>query len=99
MLSCPLPVQFEDRPGLVRSLRRWDLVALTINAVIGAGSMGSVWAAVISHLTFILPLVTWFLIGFFDEVPRELEEAAKLRFGRIAAIGSQVQRLHDRPIG
>jgi len=40
--------------------------------------IGSVWAAVISHLTFILPLVTWFLIGFFDEVPRELEEAAKV---------------------
>lgn len=40
--------------------------------------MGSVWAAVISHLTFILPLVTWFLIGFFDDVPRELEEAAKV---------------------
>jgi multiple sugar transport system permease protein len=31
---------------------------------------------VISHLTFLLPLVTWFLIGFFDEVPRELEDAA-----------------------
>jgi ABC-type glycerol-3-phosphate transport system permease component len=31
---------------------------------------------VISHLTVLLPLVTWFLIGFFDEVPRELEEAA-----------------------
>ncbi len=40
--------------------------------------IGSVWAAVISHLTFILPLVTWFLIGFFDDVPRELEEAAKV---------------------
>jgi len=31
---------------------------------------------VISHLTVLLPLVTWFLIGFFDEVPRELEDAA-----------------------
>jgi multiple sugar transport system permease protein len=31
---------------------------------------------VISHLTVLLPLVTWFLIGFFDDVPRELEEAA-----------------------
>ena len=25
---------------------------------------------VISHLTVLLPLVTWFLIGFFDDVPR-----------------------------
>lgn len=38
--------------------------------------LGSIWAAVISHLTFIMPLVTWFLIGFFDEVPRDLEEQA-----------------------
>lgn len=40
--------------------------------------LGTIWAAVISHLTFILPLVTWFLIGFFDEVPRDLEEQARV---------------------
>lgn len=33
-------------------------------------------AVIAAHLTFILPLVTWFLIGFFDEIPRELEEQA-----------------------
>ena len=33
-------------------------------------------AVMAAHLTFILPLVTWFLIGFFDEVPRDLEEQA-----------------------
>ena len=33
-------------------------------------------AVIAAHLTFILPLVTWFLIGFFDEVPRDLEEQA-----------------------
>ncbi|MBT9176944.1 MAG: Trehalose transport system permease protein SugB [Firmicutes bacterium] len=33
-------------------------------------------AIIAAHLTFILPLVTWFLIGFFDEIPRELEEQA-----------------------
>lgn len=38
--------------------------------------IGTVWAAVISHLTFILPLITWFMIGFFDEIPRDLEEQA-----------------------
>jgi len=40
--------------------------------------LGSIWSVVISHLTFILPLVTWFLIGFFDEVPRDLEEQAMI---------------------
>lgn len=38
----------------------------------------TVLAVVIAHLTFVLPLVTWFLIGFFDEVPRELEEQARV---------------------
>ncbi len=33
-------------------------------------------AVTAAHLTFILPLVTWFLISFFDEVPHELEEQA-----------------------
>lgn len=42
-------------------------------------------AIMASHLTFVVPLVTWFLIGFFDAVPRELEEQARVdgysRFG------------------
>lgn len=38
--------------------------------------LDTLWAVVASHLTFILPLITWFLIGFFDDVPRELEEQA-----------------------
>lgn len=40
------------------------------------GLLDTLWAVVASHLTFVLPLVTWFLIGFFDDVPRELEEQA-----------------------
>ncbi|WP_112322875.1 carbohydrate ABC transporter permease [Oceanibium sediminis] len=31
-----------------------------------------------AHLTFVLPVVTWFLIGFFDEVPRDLENQAMI---------------------
>ncbi|MCS7286871.1 MAG: carbohydrate ABC transporter permease [Anaerolineae bacterium] len=38
--------------------------------------LDTIWAVTISHLTFILPLITWFLIGFFEDVPRELEEQA-----------------------
>ena len=38
----------------------------------------SIIRVVISHLTVLLPLVTWFLIGFFDDVPRELEDAAQV---------------------
>jgi ABC-type glycerol-3-phosphate transport system permease component len=42
-------------------------------------------AIIASHLTFVLPVVTWFLIGFFDAVPRSYEEQAMIdghsRFG------------------
>ncbi len=38
--------------------------------------LDTVWAVVAAHLTFILPLVTWFLIGFLDDLPRDLEEQA-----------------------
>ena len=33
-------------------------------------------AVIAAHLSFVLPVVTWFLIGFFDAVPKELEEQA-----------------------
>jgi len=49
------------------------------------GLRDTVIAVVASHLTFVLPVVTWFLIGFFDAVPRSYEEQAMVdgetRFG------------------
>jgi ABC-type glycerol-3-phosphate transport system permease component len=43
-------------------------------------------AVIASHLTFVLPVVTWFMIGFFDAVPRELEEQALVDgYGRFQA--------------
>jgi multiple sugar transport system permease protein len=35
-------------------------------------------ALIISYLTFTIPLSTWMMIGFFDDVPVELEEAAMI---------------------
>jgi len=35
-------------------------------------------AIVLGHLTFGIPLAIWFLTGFFEEIPRELEEAAMI---------------------
>ncbi|CAN5644318.1 ABC transporter permease subunit [soil metagenome] len=41
---------------------------------------------IFSHLSFVLPVVTWFLIGFFEAVPRSLEEQAQVDgFSRFAA--------------
>ena len=40
------------------------------------GLVGSYWALVLSHLTVTLPLVIWFSIDFFAELPSELIDAA-----------------------
>lgn len=42
------------------------------------GLIDSLAGVVIAHLTLVMPVVTWFLIGFFDDVPRELEEQAMI---------------------
>lgn len=42
------------------------------------GLNDSLPAVVAAHLTFVLPLTTWFLVGFFDAVPREYEEQARV---------------------
>ncbi len=38
----------------------------------------SLTAVVVAHLTFVAPVVTWFLIGFIEDLPRELEEQAMI---------------------
>lgn len=38
----------------------------------------TLFAVIAAHLSFVLPVVTWFLIGFFDTVPIELEEQAQV---------------------
>lgn len=40
--------------------------------------MDTLYALVLSYITFNLPLCVWLLKGFFDQVPRELEEAAMI---------------------
>lgn len=40
------------------------------------GLIGSYTAIILSHLTVGLPLTIWIMIGFFEDVPLELEESA-----------------------
>ncbi|MCW2305861.1 carbohydrate ABC transporter permease [Rhodobium gokarnense] len=42
------------------------------------GLIDSLMGVILAHLTFVVPVVTWFLIGFFDDVPRELEDQAMI---------------------
>ncbi len=47
-------------------------------------------ALIVSYMTFTIPLSTWMMIGFFDDVPVELEEAAMIdgcsRFGALLRV-------------
>lgn len=36
------------------------------------------WALILSHLVFTTPFSTWILITFFNDIPRELDEAAHI---------------------
>ena len=42
------------------------------------GLIGTVWPIAITHMVITLPIVVWVMIGFFETLPHELEEAARI---------------------
>lgn len=38
----------------------------------------SLIAVIAAHLTYVVPLITWFMVGFFNSLPRALEEQAAI---------------------
>jgi multiple sugar transport system permease protein len=42
------------------------------------GLLDTFTGLIIAHLVITVPLITWIMIGFFEEVPLELEEAARI---------------------
>ena len=40
------------------------------------GLVNSYLGLILPYIAFSLPLVVWIMIGFFDEIPREIDEAA-----------------------
>jgi multiple sugar transport system permease protein len=42
------------------------------------GLLDSFFGLIVAHLVITVPLITWIMIGFFEEVPIELEEAARI---------------------
>lgn len=42
------------------------------------GIIDTYWAVIISDTVFALPLTVWLLVAFFKELPKDLEEAAKV---------------------
>ena len=42
------------------------------------GLVGTVTALVITHLVITIPIIVWIMIGYFENVPMELEDAARI---------------------
>lgn len=40
------------------------------------GLLGTIWALTITHLVITVPIIVWIMIGYFENIPRELEDAA-----------------------
>jgi multiple sugar transport system permease protein len=40
------------------------------------GLVGTIWALIITHLVITIPIIVWIMIGYFEGVPQELEDAA-----------------------
>lgn len=49
------------------------------------GLLDTLWAVIVAHLTINLPLAIWLMMSYFDDLPRDIEEAAIIdgatRFG------------------
>ncbi len=52
------------------------LIFVNINSSTGIQLVGSRTGLIITYLTFSLPFSIWMLVGYFDTIPRELDEAA-----------------------
>jgi multiple sugar transport system permease protein len=54
------------------------LIFVNINSAGGIQLVGTRLGLVITYLTFSLPFSIWMLAGYFDGIPRDLDEAAKV---------------------
>ena len=42
------------------------------------GLQDSTWSLIFTYPTFLVPFCTWLLMGYFQTIPRELEECARI---------------------
>jgi multiple sugar transport system permease protein len=69
----------ESLANTILSMRFMPPIAVAIPIYLmmkGIGLQDTYWGLILPYTAFSLPLVVWILIGFFDEIPRELDEAA-----------------------
>ncbi|TPK35239.1 carbohydrate ABC transporter permease [Mesorhizobium sp. B2-5-3] len=66
--------------GLLLIMRMIPVIALAIPlfAVFAAmGMLDTIWALILCHTAAKLPVAIWLLLGFIQDVPKEIEEAAQ----------------------
>jgi multiple sugar transport system permease protein len=78
----------DDLASMILSMRFMPPIAVAIPIFLMIQAIGlqdSYPGLILPYVAFSLPIVTWIMIGFFDEVPRELDDAAMVdgcsRFG------------------
>jgi multiple sugar transport system permease protein len=54
------------------------LIFVIVNSAVGIQLVGTRAGLVVTYLTFSLPFAIWMLAGYFDGIPRDLDEAAKV---------------------
>ncbi|WP_084725116.1 carbohydrate ABC transporter permease [Streptacidiphilus melanogenes] len=64
-------------PGILFLLPLF-LIYVNIGTTTGVQLNGSWLGLIVTYLTFTLPFSIWMLVGYFDSIPRELDEAAKV---------------------
>ncbi|MEV6228824.1 carbohydrate ABC transporter permease [Saccharopolyspora shandongensis] len=62
-------------PGILFLLPLY-LIYATIGRLTGIALHGSHLGLIITYLTFSLPFAIWMLVGYFDSIPKDLDEAA-----------------------
>jgi multiple sugar transport system permease protein len=62
-------------PGILFLLPLF-IIYVNLERAIGIQLYGSYAGLIITYLTFALPFSIWMLVGYFDSIPRELEQAA-----------------------
>jgi multiple sugar transport system permease protein len=56
-----------------------SLMFLPMNQVIvKLGLSDSIWSLVVTYPTFLVPFLTWLMMGYFRTIPREIEECAMI---------------------
>lgn len=89
----------ENLVNTILSMRFMPPIAVAIPLYLmvkGVGLQDSYPGLILPYVAFSLPLIIWILIGFFDEIPKELDDAAMVdgctRFGVLWRVMLPVMR-------